>query len=198
MSRHMGGFFRWYRVLPLVAIAVTLAVCLAFDAGPTVLARTFLYPVSHADQIQESADRHGVDARLVCAVIKCESGWDVTATSSAGAVGLMQVMPSTAESLAEMGVVDASAWDPDNLADPATNIEYGSAYLAYLQDNLSSMDEVVAAYNAGIGTVNQWRSEGGDITDNIKYPETSRYLERVSRAYDGYVRCYPDGITSRE
>jgi len=197
MSRHMGSFFRWYRVVPLLAIAATLAACLAFDSGPALLARTFLYPVSYADQIQESADRHGVDARLVCAVIKCESGWDATATSSAGAVGLMQVMPSTAESLADMGLVDATAWDPDNLTDPATSIEYGSAYLAYLQDNLSSMDEVVAAYNAGIGTVNQWRSDGGDIADNIKYPETSRYLERVNRAYDGYVRCYPDGITSQ-
>jgi len=198
MGRRTGRFLRWYRVLPLLAIVVTLAACVVFDAGPVVLARTFLYPVSHADQIQESADRHGVDARLVCAVIKCESGWDATVTSSAGAVGLMQVMPSTAESLAEMGIVDATAWDPDDLTDPATNIEYGSAYLAYLQDNLSSMDEVVAAYNAGIGTVNQWRSDGGDIVDNITYPETSRYLERVNRAYAGYVRCYPEGITSRE
>ena len=60
------------------------------------------------------------------------------------------------------------------------------------------MDEVVAAYNAGIGTVNQWRSDGGDIVDNITYPETSRYLERVNRAYAVYVRCYPEGITSQE
>jgi len=198
MGRRTGRFLLWYRVLPLLAIVVTLAACVVFDAGPAVLARTFLYPVSNADQIQESADRHGVDARLVCAVIKCESGWDATVTSSAGAVGLMQVMPSTAESLAEMGIVDATTWDPDDLTDPATNIEYGSAYLAYLQDNLSSMDEVVAAYNAGIGTVNQWRSDGGDIVDNITYPETSRYLERVNRAYAGYVRCYPEGITSQE
>ncbi len=161
MSRNERGFLRWYRVMPMLAVLITLAICLGLDRGPVTLARTFLYPVSYADQVQGSADRHGVDARLVCAVIKCESGWDSDARSSAGAVGLMQVMPSTADSLAEMGVVDDSVWDPDNLSDPATNIEYGSAYLAYLQENFSSTDEVVAAYNAGIGTVNQWLSEGG-------------------------------------
>ena len=196
MSRNERGFLRWYRVMPMLAVLITLAICLGLDRGPVTLARTFLYPVSYADQVQGSADRHGVDARLVCAVIKCESGWDSDARSSAGAVGLMQVMPSTADSLAEMGVVDDSVWDPDNLSDPATNIEYGSAYLAYLQENFSSTDEVVAAYNAGIGTVNQWLSEGGSISDSIDYPETSQYLERVDRAYEGYVRCYPDGITA--
>ena len=65
------------------------------DDGPVTLARTFLYPVSYAGQIQGSADRHGVDARLVCAVIKCESDWDPDARSSVGAVGLMQGQRNT-------------------------------------------------------------------------------------------------------
>ena len=109
MARREGRFLRWYRLLPLLTLAGTLGLCGALDAAPTTLGRQLLYPVSDVAAIEASAARHGVDPDLVCAVIKCESSWNPTATSSAGAIGLMQVMPDTARSLVEMGLVDGSA-----------------------------------------------------------------------------------------
>ena len=195
-QRRRLGFWRWFRTLPILAVGLTLAVCLAVSVAPARLIRTVFFPVHHAEEIETSCSRHGVDPRLVCAVISCESGWDDDAVSSVGAMGLMQVMPETASTLASWGLVDAYAYPPENLSDPVTNIEYGTAFLAYLSSQLSSTEEVVAAYNAGLGSVQQWIASGDDIVDAIEYAETRIYLERVMLAYEGYQRCYPDGITS--
>lgn len=197
MPRHRRPerFLRWHRVLPVVALALTLIVCGVLAATPTTLGRQLFYPVDHVDEIVAAAERHGVDPELVCAVIKCESGWDEDARSGAGAVGLMQVMPDTALSLNALGIVNADECDPNALSDPTVNIEYGCAYLGYLQNHLSSLDEIVAAYNAGIGTVQGWIADGGTIPEGIEYAETRAYLERVRSAYDGYQRSYPSGIT---
>ena len=106
----------------------------------------------------------------------------------------MQVMPSTAEDLADQGVVDAGAYAPENLADPVTNIEYGCAYLGVLQNELSNEDEVICAYNAGLAAVQNWLDGGGKVGDKVDYAETKAYLERVNVAYDGYKSCYPNGF----
>ena len=82
-----------------------------------------------------------------------------------------------------------------NLLDPATNIEYGCAYLAYLEGQLDGEDEVIAAYNAGISNVQSWKASGyDDLRDAIEFPETSAYLERVRTKEAEYRRYYPDGI----
>ena len=200
MPRHSRPerLLRWYRVIPLVLLGLTLAFSAGLAAAPLEWVRTIAYPVDHVRTIEDAAARHGVDPDLVCAVIKCESGWDEDAVSHAGAVGLMQVMPATAESLNGLGIVDASSYDPAALADPTVNIEYGCAYLGYLQTHLSSLDEVIAAYNAGIGTVQGWIADGGTLPEGIEYAETRAYLERVREAYEGYQRSYPEGLTSAE
>ena len=185
---------RWYRVIPVVLLALTLALSGGLAAAPLGLVRSIAYPVEHAGAIESASARHSVDPILVCAVIKCESGWDEDAVSRAGAVGLMQVMPSTAESLGDLGLVDATAYDPALLSDPEVNIEYGCAYLGYLQAHLTSLDEVIAAYNAGIGAVQEWLATGASIPEGIEYSETRVYLERVREAYEGYQRSYPEGI----
>ena len=185
---------RWYRVVPVALLALTLAVVAVVASSPTSLGRLLVYPVDHEDTIVAASERHGVDPLLVCAVIKCESDWDENAHSAAGAIGLMQVMPLTAETMAGLGYVDADTWDPDALTNPEVNIEYGCAYLGYLQSHLSSLDEVIAAYNAGIGAVQGWIAEGGTIPDDVEFAETRVYLDRVRNAYEGYQGAYPDGI----
>ena len=185
---------RWYRVVPVVLLVLTLAVVVVVGSNPTSLGRYLVYPVHHEEAIEAASERHCVDPLLVCAVIKCESDWDENARSAAGAIGLMQVMPLTAETMAALGYVDADVWDPDALTDPEVNIEYGCAYLGYLQSHLSSLDEVIAAYNAGIGAVQGWIAEGGTIPDDVEFAETRVYLDRVRNAYEGYQGAYPDGI----
>lgn len=178
-------------VLAVVAAVAAAVVTLA----PTTVGRSLIYPVHDAQQVEDAARRHGLDPALVCAVIKCESSWDASAESGAGAVGLMQVMPSTAESLVSLGRVDGELYEASNLTDPATNLEFGCAYLEFLEENLSSTEEIVAAYNAGLGAVQGWLADGGSVPEDIAYAETRTYLERVTAAYDGYLKSYPDGIT---
>lgn len=193
-SEHIP-FLTWYRAIPMAAMAVMLVVALVSTHLPLALGRIIFCPVDHVAAIRESSERHGVDPYLTCAIIKCESGWDANATSEAGAVGLMQLLPATAEELVSFGYVDGSAYSPQNLTDPATNIEFGCAYLQFLQANLDSEDEVIAAYNAGIGTVHTWSSYGYEsFEEAIQYPETAAYLVRVRVVKGQYQDCYPDGI----
>lgn len=175
----------------VAALAVVVVGCSEHDL------RGEAYPVRHLADIEASAARHDVDPYLVCAVIKCESGWDEGAASQAGAVGLMQVMPETAQTLAGLGYVDADAYPPRLLAEPRVNVEYGCACLEYLSDQLETTDEVVAAYNAGLGTVLAWKEAGGDVSEVMDYPETSAYLVRVREALRGYQDTYSGGLTER-
>ncbi len=191
-------FWRWYRTLPILFMTAMLALTLVVEVLPIDMVRGVFFPVSYASSIDEAAERHGVDPHLVAAVIRCESGWSETAQSGAGAVGLMQLMPDTAKSIAGLGLVDTATYDPNRLTDATTNIEYGTAYLAYLQSQLAERDEVICAYNAGIGVVQGWQENAGNgsFADAIAYPETREYLDSVNEAIRQYTKYYPNGMSA--
>ena len=88
---------------------------------------------------------NGVYPPLLKAVIWKESRFDASARGSKGEIGLMQVMPSTAETLVGLGYVDGWSYDASNLLDPTTNIEYGVACIDFLDDNLGDTDQVIAS-----------------------------------------------------
>jgi soluble lytic murein transglycosylase-like protein len=118
--------------------------------------------------------RHGVSAKLVKAVIQVESNYDHRVVSKAGAIGLMQLMPDTAE---RFGV--GSAYEP------AQNIEGGVKYLKYLLKLFNSNTKLaLAAYNAGEGTVA--RAKGIP-----KYVETQNYVRKVLALYSGEMKYIP-------
>ena len=87
-------------------------------------------------------------------------------------MGLMQVMPETARDLAGPKRVDRRQFPPDKLLDPATNIEYGTAYMRYLVDRYHEIEMALAAYNAGLSRVDEWAKKGNDIRATIEFPET--------------------------
>ncbi len=133
----------------------------------TPSAQTANAPGDHLDSIvQQAAERHNLDPALVKAVISTESGWNPTAISRKGAVGLMQLIPATAE---RFGV--------GNAFDPAQNVEGGTSYLKSLLDHYNGdLTKSLAAYNAGERAVDQ----SGGIP---AYPETERYVQKVTDAY---------------
>lgn len=195
---HRLRFWRWFRTIPLMTVLLLGALSYALVVAPGSVSRSLLFPISHKEAILESSARHNVDPLLVCAIIKCESGWNSGAQSSVGAVGLMQVMPETAETLASAGYVDSWSFSPAALSDPTINIEYGCACLEYLHDSLSSTDEVIAAYNAGLGSVQSWMSgDVASVSEVIAYPETRYYLARVNEVYDAYAKLYDEELSER-
>lgn len=117
--------------------------------------------------IDEAANRHGVPPKLIRAVIKAESNFNPRATSSAGAMGLMQLMPATAR---ELGV--RQPYDPEE------NIMAGTRYLRELLDRYhGNIPLALAAYNWGMGNL----EKGGALPR-----ETRNYIQRVARFYQGY------------
>lgn len=166
---------------------------LLFLRGPAFWQRQY-YPIHYQSQIADSAKRHRISPYLVAAVINAESGWRVSRRSSAGAIGLMQVMPQTARDLAQAGTVDGSKYPPGKLSDPAVNIEYGTAYLRFLVNRYHEIETALAAYNAGLRHADEWQKKGGDIRAAIAFPETKSYVLRVVRNRDRYQYLYPDSF----
>lgn len=117
------------------------------------------------DLVEQAARRYGLDPALVDAVVRAESGYDPQATSPAGAVGLMQLMPATARAL---GVADPY--------DPVQNVEGGVRYLRGLLDRFGDVRLALAAYNAGPGAVVRF----GGVPP---YRETRAYVDRVLSAW---------------
>jgi soluble lytic murein transglycosylase len=144
-------------------------------------------PVLHKPLINKYAGEFKCDPLWVMAIIKTESGFLPSARSNRGAVGLMQLLPSTARDIApELGMQIQS---DDDLKDPDTNLHLGVYYLSKLQQMFPYDDvAVLAAYNAGPGVTSQWR-QGEPVLElnNIPYPETRKFIKSVERTY-GYLK----------
>ena len=151
-------------------------------------------PLAYQNVIrQQAADKH-LDPALIAAVIYAETKFDAR-TSSAGAEGLMQILPQTAEFLARRS--GATSFHTSDLGTPQVNIAYGSYYLRYLLDEYrGSKVLALAAYNGGETNVDDWiraaRARGQTLTISaIPFPETRAYVERVLSAQRDYRRTYP-------
>ena len=156
-----------------------LSIVTLFVVALTFLMYNLAYPLKYQDMIISASLRFEVEAPLIAAVINSESSFDKTAISNKGAVGLMQLMPSTAQAIA--GQLEKSEYD---LFDPETNIEFGSFYLSKLLKSFSNFEAAICAYNAGPSRVREWLSDenyssDGETLFHIPYPETQKYLENV-------------------
>ncbi len=150
------------------------------------------YPQAYSEFVTEQAEKCGVPEYVVYAVIKTESNFVSNAQSKAGAVGLMQIMPET---FAWLMAMQKESLQDGMLYDPETNIRYGTYLLAYLYSEFNSWETAFAAYNAGSGTVRGWLenpeySADGKHLDKIPYPETDKYVDKVTSAIDVYKRLY--------
>src|ERR687893_2228395 len=149
-------------------------------------------PLRHEDIIRQQAEAKDLDPSLIAGVIYVESHFR-DQTSVAGAKGLMQIMPSTADYIARKS--GGTEFVQGDLATPQINISYGSWYLRYLLDHYHGNTVLaLAAYNAGEGKVDEWwraaadRGERFRVADHIPFPETRGYVSRVLGARRAYRR----------
>jgi soluble lytic murein transglycosylase len=183
----------------LLAAAVLGIVALAVLRGPDAYLRAS-HPLSHEATISAAAASANVDPYLIAAVINAESGFRDTVVSSAGAVGLMQVKPSTAKAVAHSIGVSGKMTE-SALSNPDTNIRVGTAYLAELVTRYhGSVDLALAAYNAGLTNADEWaqvwKPSESTLSATIDFPETARYVEDVLAQMAVYRRLYPGAFAS--
>ena len=180
------------RVLLLVAAMVAFSVVLSIVVRPFAdkAVQEIGLPLRHEDIIRQQAADKNVDPSLIAGVIYVESRFR-DQTSHAGAKGLMQIMPATADYIA--GKSGGTAFEQGDLASPQINIAYGSWYLRYLLEHYHGNELLaLAAYNAGEGKVDEWyrnasaRGEEFEAATHIPFPETRSYVGQVLDARERY------------
>jgi soluble lytic murein transglycosylase len=191
-SRRPATARRRFAALVLVLAVAVVGYAVLAPAVKRVV-RELTYPLQDTAIIRQQAHANHLDPALVAAVIYAETKFDAR-TSSAGALGLMQILPSTARYLAHLS--GGTSFRVADLGEPRVNIAYGSYYLRYLFD-LYDGDETLAlaAYNAGATNVNAWiaraRAHGETLrTTAIPFPQTRAYVEKVEAAQVTYRKDY--------
>jgi soluble lytic murein transglycosylase len=154
--------------------------------------REVTLPLRHDDVIRQQAAEKDLDPALIAAVIYAESRFTEGQTSDAGAIGLMQVTPATAQAIAAKS--GGTTFQVSDLADPEINIRYGTYHLRDLLDQYDgNLIAALAAYNAGSGNVDAWGGSALEL-DDIRFQETRAYVEQVLEKRDQYRDNYADDL----
>jgi len=167
----------------VLAAGVLLAVGLVRDTQPGWWERLW-YPLRYEQIVRGHARNYSLDPALLAAVIYQESKFKADARSSSGAIGLMQLLPGTAEGIAVH--TGGSAFRVDDLYDPEINVRYGAWYLRHLLQKYGDERTALAAYNAGQDNVDRWRRAGR----GIQFSETRAYVKRVEELKKIYRDAY--------
>jgi soluble lytic murein transglycosylase len=193
------GISPWFRKKRLYALLLLVVLSLLFFRFQTIL--EWLYPIEYKQDIMVSSGNYEVNPYLIAAIMRVESNYNPDERSSKGAVGVMQLMPDTAN-----WIVDISGFSQETmqaLHRPDVNIEIGSRYLSILFEQFQgNRIAVIAAYNAGPGNVRKWlQAETWDGTegslDQIPFGETRHYVQRVNYYYNKYQQIYGDSLMSQ-
>lgn len=145
------------------------------------------YKKEYNEYVEQYSKKYGVDENLIYSIIKNESKYDANAISSSDAKGLMQIMDNTVKDIANG--IEELEYDTIDIFDPETNIHLGTNYIAELLNKYNNVVPIaVAAYNAGIGNVDEWIENGiiqedGSNIENIPFKETNIYVRKVLRDY---------------
>jgi soluble lytic murein transglycosylase len=157
-----------------------------------------LYPLAYWPEVPTAAAQYGLNPLLVTALIRQESRFQPEIVSSAGAVGLMQVLPETGDWIAQK-----LQRPPFQLRQPEENLRAGTWFLQYT-DGLFHQNALlaVASYNAGPGNVDEWLKREGEgdwdqFVERIPFPETQDYVRQVFGNYWNYLRLYNPEVCER-
>jgi soluble lytic murein transglycosylase len=185
--------FAWVAAGTVIAAAVLYA--LLGDKGREMLERTE-YPLRYPAIVRGHAKQYDIDPALLAAVIYSESRFRAHVRSPQGAIGLMQLLPSTAEGIATR--TGGTAFVASDLDDPEINVRYGAWYLRHLREHYKGLPNAttlaLAAYNAGMANVDAWVAQtkpGRPLEIPQAFAETRHYLKGVEHARSVYKRLYP-------
>ena len=159
------------------------------------------HPLKYIDIVEKYSAEYGIPKEIILAVIKTESDFDANAVSRVGAMGLMQMMPSTFEWLTGDEHLKEHLTTA-KLTDPKVSIRYGTYYLSYLKNKFFptgnvDWDVIFAAYNGGEGNVAKWLNDPACVDANgklinIPFPETRSYISKVNTPIDTYKKLYSE------
>jgi soluble lytic murein transglycosylase len=163
------------------------------ESLPTEIQRV-VFPLEYWPLLRKHAAARGLDPYLVAALVAQESTFDPVIRSSANAVGLMQVLPSTGRQFARK--LKLPRFSPARLTDPETNVTLGTAIFAESLKKFGGVHFALAAYNAGDHRVATWQRERPGMPqdvfiDDIPFPETQNYVKRILGTAEDYRRLYP-------
>lgn len=169
----------------MVLLSALICACITF------LFYSLYYPLKFRAQIENTAAEFDLPAALICSIINVESSFNENACSNRGALGLMQLMPETASSIA---VALDENFNENMLYDGETNIRYGAYYISSLLKSFE-FEEALCAYNAGPTRVRGWLkspqySDDGVKLKSIPYSETREYVERVKKNLNFYQKKF--------
>ena len=178
--------------ITITAIVLILCMIIAFLNIPLRIQK-IIYKKDYKEYVQKYAQEYNVDENLIYALIKAESNFNSNAKSSKDAIGLMQLMESTAQDVCKKTDLQISSDElSEKLLEPDININIGTKYLSILIQKYGNIEIAITAYNAGIGTVDNWIEKGiinsdGSNVENIPYKETNNYVRKILRDYKTYT-----------
>lgn len=173
-----------------IAVAKKIAEILYYDPFAPMDIHTFhqLYPLHYKEIVLKYANRYQLDPAFIWAILREESHYRRDITSSANAVGLMQIMPSTAKWLAPKLGIPLKEID---LTDPDQNIHFGAYYISYIRTKVEETELIAAGYNAGHGRAIRWQHHNTNYPKKNRYEltpieETRHYIRKVMQSYYSY------------
>jgi len=152
-----------------------------------------IYPQKYSGYVEKYAAENDLDPLLIYSIIKAESNFKEEAKSKSNAIGLMQIMVSTAEETGKE--LEVEKVSEEELYNPELNIKIGTRYFKILLEKYKNYNLAIIAYNAGMGNLDKWIEQGiidkqGENIENIPFPETKNYVKKILQNYKIYQEIY--------
>lgn len=185
------------KTLGFIVLAIGIFFAIVYGLIAYQTSRT---QISYQKEIKEYSEKYNVDPLLTASIIKVESDFDNNAQSHQGAHGLMQLLEDTAKHSADVVGIE---YYPEKLNEVSYNLDLGVGYYDYLYRYYNNKDLALAAYNGGVGNVDDWIKDGIIDKENpnpldIPFEETRQYVTKINANYAVMKKFYKDGLPTDE
>lgn len=185
------------KTLGFIVLAIGIFFAIVYGLIAYQTSRT---QISYQKEINEYSEKYNVDPLLTASIIKVESDFDNNAQSHQGAHGLMQLLEDTAKHSADVVGIE---YYPEKLNEVSYNLDLGVGYYDYLYRYYNNKDLALAAYNGGVGNVDDWIKDGIIDKENpnpldIPFEETRQYVTKINANYAVMKKFYKDGLPTDE